>query len=59
MLYQDTRFRFLKIPAAEPGNIVGYKYVQKRRPMVLQDRWGFQDEIPVRQARYVLRLPEG
>jgi len=58
-LYQDTRYKLLRIPAAEPGNVVGYEYVQKRRPTVLQDTWWFQDEIPVRRARFVLRLPSG
>ncbi len=57
VLYQDTRYKLLKIPAAEPGNVVGYEYEQKRRPYILQDAWWFQAEIPVRRARYVLDLP--
>ena len=59
MLYQDTRYKLLRIPAAEPGNVVGYEYEQKRRPSILQDRWWFQDEIPVKRARFVLQLPSG
>lgn len=59
VLYQDTRLKILKIPAAEPGNVVGYEYEQKRRPYVLQDFWWFQEEVPVRMARFVLRLPKG
>jgi hypothetical protein len=58
-LYDDTRLKVARIPAAEPGNIVGYEYEQKRRPYILQDVWAFQDEIPVRTARFVLRLPRG
>ena len=59
ILYHDTHYKVLKIPAAEPGNIIGYEYEQKRRPYILQDMWRFQDDIPVRRARFELRLPEG
>lgn len=58
-LYQDTRTKILQIPAAEPGNVVGYEYEQKERPYILQSTWWFQDVQPVRQARYVLQLPSG
>ncbi len=56
-LYTDTRYKFLRIPAAEPGNVVGYEYEQKGRPFILQDTWLFAKSIPVRRARYVLELP--
>jgi uncharacterized protein DUF3857/transglutaminase superfamily protein len=58
-LYQDTRYKILKIPAAEPGNVVGYEYVKKGRHFILQDTWWFQDEIPLRHGRYTLQLPAG
>jgi len=58
-LYADTRLKILRIPAADPGNVVGYEYEQKRRPYVLQDFWWFQEEVPVRTARFALRLPKG
>jgi hypothetical protein len=57
--YEDARQKVLKIPAAEPGAVVGYEYEQKRRPSILQDHWRFQQEIPVRQARFTLNLPSG
>jgi hypothetical protein len=56
-LYADTRYKVLQIPAAQPGNVIGYEYQQRQRPFVLQAVWSFQDEIPVRRARYVLELP--
>jgi transglutaminase-like putative cysteine protease len=56
-LYSDTRYQVLKIPAAQPGNVVGYEYQQLERPFVLQALWLFQDEVPVRHARFVLELP--
>ncbi len=58
-LYQDTRHKLLKIPAAEPGNVIGYEYEQRGRPSILQDTWWFQDQIPVRRARFTLRLSKG
>jgi hypothetical protein len=58
-LYQDTRYLILKIPAADPGNVVGYEYEQRRRPSILQDTWEFQHDVPVRRARFELRLPPG
>jgi len=56
-LYEDTRYKLLHIPAAQPGSVIGYEYQQKKRPSVLQALWMFQDEIPVRRARFVLELP--
>jgi len=57
--YEDTRHKMLDIPAAEPGNILGYEYEQRRRPYILQDGWFFQDTHPLRRGRYVLELPAG
>jgi len=58
-LMTDTRSKLLQIPAADPGNIVGYEYERDQRPYVLQDVWGFQSEVPVREAHYTLQLPQG
>lgn len=58
-LYDDTRYKILVIPGAEPGNVIGFEYEQRRRPFVLQDIWLFQEEVPVRRSRFVLRLPRG
>ncbi len=56
-LYADTRYLVLQIPAAQPGSVIGYEYQQKQRPFVMQAVWSFQDEIPVRRARFALELP--
>ena len=56
-LYTDMRAKVMRIPAAEPGSVIGYEYEQKRRPTVLQDTWEFQEEIPVLRARFELHLP--
>jgi len=57
--YDDSRQKILRIPAADPGSVVGYEYEQRRRPYVFQDKWLFQDPDPVVRARFSLRLPKG
>ncbi|HEY6301952.1 MAG TPA: DUF3857 and transglutaminase domain-containing protein [Terriglobales bacterium] len=58
-LFEDTRFRFLRIPAPDPGNIVGYEYEVEEQPFFLQDNWEFQGFDPVRENHYSLQLPPG
>jgi hypothetical protein len=58
-LYSDIHYKYLTIPAADPGNVIGYEYVQKNRPFILEYEWDFQDVIPVLRARFTLQLPAG
>jgi transglutaminase-like putative cysteine protease len=58
-LYTDLRAKVMEIPAAEPGNIVGFELERDRRPYILQDEWFFQETEPVAEARYTLQLPPG
>jgi hypothetical protein len=58
-LYSDDKEKLIRIPAADPGNIVGYEYETEEQPMVLQDVWRFQDEIPSHENHYTLQLPPG
>ena len=58
-LYSEERIKEIKIPAAEPGSIVGYEFDQKRRPFLFEDSWGIQEEAPVHRVRYILNLPPG
>jgi hypothetical protein len=58
-LVSDVKDKLLRIPAAEPGNIVGYEYEKEDQPFVLQDVWYFQESNPVREAHYTLQLPSG
>ena len=57
--YSDLRVKFLKFSAFEPGNVVGYEIVQKKRPYMFEDDWVFQGEIPTRRSRFSLVLPNG
>jgi hypothetical protein len=55
--YSDIHYKILEIPAATPGNVVGYEYRQKTRPFILQDEWWIQHSIPTRRSRFTLNLP--
>jgi transglutaminase-like putative cysteine protease len=57
--YEDVRVKALQFPEANPGNVVGYEYVQRGRPYVFEDNWWFQDPSPVVTARFELQLPAG
>jgi hypothetical protein len=58
-LVSDVKEKFLRIPAADPGNIVGYEYETEEQPFVLQDIWYFQQSNPVRESHYTVQLPSG
>ncbi len=58
-LVSDVRMKFLQIPAADPGSVVGYEYEEEENPLVLQDVWYFQEAVPVRETHYSLQLPPG
>ena len=58
-LISDVKVKLLRIPAPDLGNIVGYEYEVEEQPMVLQDSWVFQKEVPTRESHYSLQLPAG
>ena len=58
-LVSDVKDKLLRIPAPEPGNIIGYEYEVEEQPLVLQDVWDFQGGAPVRESHYSLQLPSG
>jgi hypothetical protein len=58
-LVSDVKSKFLRIPAADPGNIVGYEVEYEKQPYVTQDVWGFQESIPVRESHFTLQLAPG
>ena len=58
-LISDVKLKLLRIPASDPGNIVGYEYEVEEHPLVLQDAWLFQESNPVRERRYSLQMPAG
>jgi hypothetical protein len=58
-LVSDVRRKSLRIPAATPGSLVGWEIEQELQPYSMADEWDFQDIVPVREARYSIRLPPG
>jgi hypothetical protein len=58
-LVSDIKYKVLRIPAADPGNIVGYEYDVEEQPFWLQSTWQFQQTDPVRESRFSLQLPPG
>lgn len=58
-LFSDDRAKLLRFAEANPGSVVGYEYVQRHRPFIFEDKWEFQDKIPVKHARFLLQLPPG
>lgn len=58
-LVNDVRRKFMMIPAAVPGNIIGYEVERDVHPYVMTDEWYVQDVVPVREARYTVKLPPG
>jgi hypothetical protein len=58
-LVTDLRFKSLRIPAADPGNTVGYEYQTEEQPLLLKDTWEFQRHTPVRESHYKLQIPSG
>jgi len=58
-LVSDVKYKILRIPAPDPGNIVGYEYEVEEQPFFLQDSWEFQEADPVHESHYTLQLPPG
>src|SRR5947207_6713318 len=58
-LISDIKYKILRIPAADPGNIVGYEYDLEDQPFWLQKTWQFQETDPVRESHFSLQLPPG
>ena len=56
-LISDVRTKFLQIPEAIPGSIVGYEFERQNRPYLLEVNWEFQDGTPTREAHFTLQLP--
>jgi hypothetical protein len=58
-LYSDVKDKVLRIPAADPGNVIGWEYELEERPLFIQDIWQLQHPFPVRESHYSLQLPAG
>src|SRR5690349_12930057 len=58
-LVSDVRRKVMSIPAAIPGNVVGYEIEREMLPYSMTDEWDLQDTLPVRETRYTVKMPAG
>ncbi len=58
-LYSDIRLRTATAPAADPGAVVAFEFEVRRVSWLNHLDWGFQEPIPVHEARLALQLPQG
>jgi hypothetical protein len=56
-LMTDVKYKVLEIPARDSGNVVGYEYDTEEQPLLLEDAWQFQEQIPAVEQHYSLVLP--
>ena len=56
-LFLDSQRKSIRIPAPDPGSVVGYEYETEEEPFFLQDKWDFQGFDPVLESHYRLELP--
>jgi hypothetical protein len=56
-LMTDIKYRVLEIPAHDPGTVIGYEYDTEEQPLLFQDAWRFQEQIPAVEQHYTLVLP--
>jgi Domain of Unknown Function with PDB structure (DUF3857)/Transglutaminase-like superfamily len=56
-IYQDIRYKLMKLPGADTGAYVAVEYTQRCRPYAFSHRWDFQRDIPVKTARFTLNIP--
>jgi hypothetical protein len=55
----DLRMKTLRVPAAQPGSVVGFEIESEAQPYVLAESWHFQETLPVREAHFTLQMPPG
>jgi hypothetical protein len=59
-VYNEYRIRSISAKDdADAGMVFGYTSITESRSIVSQDKWEFQDSIPVVSSRYTLVLPQG
>ncbi|HSA96358.1 MAG TPA: DUF3857 domain-containing protein [Acidobacteriota bacterium] len=58
-LYTDICIKILNVPGAEVGSVVGFEWVEERKPPSLEDTHTFQGPYPSERSRYSLALPAG
>lgn len=59
-VYNEVRLKTISAASsADEGMIFGYEWTVEEKSFLNQDRWHFQDRMPVMISRYILTLPAG
>jgi hypothetical protein len=58
-LYNDIRLRRIRVPNPEVGSVFVYQSEVAQKATEAQDRYVFQDNLPVIESRYSLTVPDG
>ena len=58
-LYDDLRITRTSLPATQPGSVIACEFEVRQHAWFQQQRWDYQEEIPVREARFRIQLPPG
>jgi len=57
--FDDDRARIAHAPAVDPGAIVAYEYEQRIRPLLTEQTWWLQSDLPHLHESFTLELPPG
>jgi hypothetical protein len=57
--FNDDRARVARAPAADPGAVIAYEYEQRIRPLLTEQTWWVQTDIPHLHESFTLELPQG
>ena len=57
--FQDDRARIARAPAADPGGVIAYEYEQRSRPLLTEQTWWVQTDLPHVRESFTLELPPG
>ncbi|HTW47766.1 MAG TPA: DUF3857 domain-containing protein [Acidobacteriaceae bacterium] len=59
MVYLDGLAKMASPPGADPGGVIAWEYERQFPAYEKEDVWGFQQDIPVAQAKFEVDLPPG
>ena len=57
--FDDDRARIAHAPAADPGAVIAYEYEQRIRPLLTEQTWWVQSDLPHLHESFTLELPPG
>jgi len=58
-LFSDARVKYVNIPGAEEGSLVGFEIVREGRLPIQGQQFAMEDTIPIKQAEVHVSVPSG